>query len=143
MSRIKIHLPEKFSFSTTIPVRITDLNYGGHVGNDTVLSLIHEARMQFLKHFNYTELDFEGTSLIMGDAGIEFKNELFYGDTVTAFITATDFSGVGFDLYYKLVKEPNETIVALAKTGMICYNYDDRKVVRMPGKAKDKLSANN
>jgi acyl-CoA thioester hydrolase len=141
MSRIKIHLPEKFTFSTTIPVRITDLNYGGHVGNDTVLSLIHEARMQFLNHFNYTELDFEGTSLIMGDAGIEFKNELFYGDTVTAYVAAPDFSGVGFDLYYKLVKEPGETIVALAKTGMICYNYDIGKVVRLPGIAKDKLSA--
>src|SRR6476620_11210703 len=98
MSRIRIELPSKFDFTTNIPVRITDLNYGGHVGNDTVLSLIHEARMQFLNHFNYTELDFEGASLIMGDAGIEFKSELFYGDTVTAYIAAPEFSGVGFDL---------------------------------------------
>ena len=137
MARIKIELPEHFSFSTKIPIRITDLNYGGHVGNDTILSLIHEARVQFLKSFGYEELNTEGVSLIMGDAGIEFKAELFYGDVVTAFVTATNFSRVGFDLFYKLVR--NETIVATAKTGMICYNYDTRKVVSVPPGVKEKL----
>jgi YbgC/YbaW family acyl-CoA thioester hydrolase len=138
MARIKIDLPEQFHFSTKIPIRITDLNYGGHVGNDTVLTLIHEARVQFLKHYGYEELNVEGVSLIMSDAGIEFKAELFYGDIVTAFVTAINFSRVGFDLYYKLMREEN--IVALAKTGMICYNYDSRKVVSIPTGIKEKLS---
>jgi len=137
MARIRIELPEQFHFSTKIPVRITDLNYGGHVGNDTVLSLIHEARVQFLKHHDYEELNLEGVSLIMSDAGIEFKAELFYGDAVTAFVTATNFSRVGFDLYYKLMRD--ETIVAAAKTGMICYDYDSRKIVTIPAGVKDKL----
>src|SRR5688500_8579395 len=101
MARIKIDLPGSFSFQTTIPVRITDVNYGGHVGNDTVLSLVHEARMQFLKYHGYTELEFAGTSLIMNDAGIEFKQELFYGDTILASVTAGEFSKVSFDLFYK------------------------------------------
>jgi acyl-CoA thioester hydrolase len=138
MARIKIEFPEQFIFSTKIPIRITDLNYGGHVGNDTVLSLIHEARVQFLKSFNYKELNVEGVSLIMCDAEIEFKAELFYGDIITAFVTVNNFSRVGFDLYYKLMKE--ETLVTAAKTGMICYNYDTRKVVSLPQKVKEKLS---
>lgn len=138
MARIKIELPDHFQFSTKIPIRITDLNYGGHVGNDTILTLIHEARVQFLKNHDYEELNFEGVSLIMSDAAIEFKAETFYGDVITAFVTANNFSRVGFDVYYKLMK--NETIVALAKTGMICYNYDVKKVVGVPEKAKEKLS---
>ena len=77
MSRIRIELPSNFQFSTNISIRITDLNYGGHVGNDTILSLLHEARVQFLKSFGYTEMKFEGVSLIMSDVGIEFKKELF------------------------------------------------------------------
>ena len=139
MARIKIELPEQFHFSTEIPIRITDLNYGGHVGNDTVLTLIHEARVQFLRSHGYEELNIEGVSLIMSDAGIEFKAELFYGDVVTAFVTATNFSRAGFDLFYKLMK--NESIVALAKTGMICYNYDAKKVVSIPVKARERLSS--
>ena len=138
MARIKIELPEQFSFSTKIPIRITDLNYGGHVGNDTVLSVIHEARVQYLKSFGYEELNIEGVSLIMSDVGIEFKSELFYGDVITAFVTATDLSRIGFDLYYKLMRE--QTIVATAKTGMICYNYDTRKVVSLPTEVNEKLS---
>jgi len=60
MARIKIELPEKFSFETIIPIRITDLNYGNHVGNDTILSILHEARVQYLRHYDLEELDFAG-----------------------------------------------------------------------------------
>jgi acyl-CoA thioesterase FadM len=58
MARIKLQLPQQFIFSTLIPVRITDINYGNHVGNDAILSLLHEARMQFLNKAGYTELEF-------------------------------------------------------------------------------------
>lgn len=156
MAKIKIVLPEIFSFCATIPVRITDINYGGHVGNDAVLSLIHEARMQFLKGFGYSELKFAGVGLIMADAGIEFKNELFYGDIVTLSVTTGDFSKVSFDVYYKLEKilcqDPrNERdkqgdkriVVAVAKTGMICYDYENKKIVPIPEEAKNKLATGN
>jgi acyl-CoA thioester hydrolase len=139
MARIKINLPESFFFTATIPIRITDLNYGGHVGNDTVLSLLHEARVQFLNHFNYTELKFEGVALIMSDVAIEFKMELLYGDVIKAYVTAGDFGRVGFDMFYKLVNEKDERIVATAKTGMVCYDYEKRKVVAMPEEAARKL----
>lgn len=143
MPRIKISLPEAFSFTATIPVRITDINYGNHVGNDAVLSLIHEARMQFLTHYGFSELDCGGVGLIMADAGIEFKKEIFYGDKIEIKITAADFTSVGFDLYYLLQKtnSNNEIIVAAAKTGMVCYNYELKKVVSVPAIVKEKLSS--
>ena len=55
MTRIKIELPETYLFSTEIPVRITDLNYGNHLGNDAILSLLHEARVRFLAYYGWTE----------------------------------------------------------------------------------------
>jgi acyl-CoA thioesterase FadM len=134
MARIKVELPEHFSFLTTIPVRITDLNYGNHVGNDTILSMIHEARVQFLQHYGYGELTLAGVGLIMSDVAIEFKHELFYGDTVTVSVAAADFSKVAFDLYYKLEKKQTDTtqLIAVAKTGMVCYDYDKKKVAAVP-----------
>ncbi|MBK8951560.1 MAG: thioesterase family protein [Chitinophagaceae bacterium] len=141
MARIKILLPEKFSFSCKIPVRITDINYGGHVGNDSVLSIIHEARMQFLHHYGYSEMDLAGAGMIMADVAIEFKGELFYGDIITASVIATDFSKIGFNIMYLLEKETNEIkkTIAYAKTGMICYDYSARKIVIVPEVAKKKL----
>ena len=142
MSRIKITLPETFAFSTLIPIRIGDINYGNHVGNDAVLSIIHEARMQFFFQHSYTELDCGGVGLIMYDAGIEFKKELFYGDTLQVSVQASNFTQTGFDLFYKLEKKENgkSIIAAVAKTGMLCYNYDLKKIAFMPAALKEKLA---
>lgn len=141
MARIKIELPEIFSFSCEIPVRITDINYGGHVGNDTVLSIIHEARIRFLKNLGYSEMDFDGKGMIMADAAIEFKSELFYGDAVLASVTTGEISKIGFELYYKLEKETEgkRKLIATAKTGMICYDYEKKKIIPIPEKAKESL----
>ena len=122
MARIKIDLPESFSFSTSITVRITDLNYGAHVGNDTVLSFIHEARFHYLQSLGYTELNLEGVGLIM----------------------AVEFSRVGFDLVYKMEKNPADQpliTVALVKTMMVCFDYEQKKVAPLPEKAIFKLKA--
>jgi len=141
MARIKVELPEQFAFSTTIPVRITDLNYGKHVGNDTILSMIHEARVQYLKQLGYGELDLAGVGVIMSDVGIEFKSELFYGDEVIVSVAAADISKIAFDLYYKLEKLTNEKWVAVsfARTGMVCYDYKAKKIAPVPKEAINKL----
>src|SRR5580765_1898875 len=141
MERIKIHLPGNFNFSTIIKIRITDLNYGGHVGNDSFLSLIHEARQQFLNHFGYTELEIENVSLIMADAAIEFKKELNYGDEIKISVAANGFDKYGFDIFYKLdiLKGENLFLVGKAKTGMLCYDYQNKKLMSVPEKLKDTL----
>lgn len=138
MAKIQIDLPAEFLFSAIIPVRITDLNYGGHVGNDTILSIIHEARAQFLKQFDYTEKDLGGVAIIMSNVVINFKKELFYGDVVTASVAATNFSGASFDIVY-LLKKNTGVVIAEALTGMVCFDYEKRKVVALPEKVKNLL----
>lgn len=144
MNRIKIELPENFTFSTNITIRVTDLNYGGHVGNDSFLSLIHEARQQFLISHGYKELEIAGIGLIMADVAIEFRKELNYGDVVKISVTAKDFDRLGFDLFYKLeVTSGEETVLAgKAKTGMICFDYIAKKKVPVPEEVIQKLLVN-
>ena len=55
MPRVKVTLPESFLFTVELPIRITDLNYGAHLGNDALLSLLHEARVKFLAHLGQPE----------------------------------------------------------------------------------------
>ncbi len=142
MSRIKIDLPASFQFTTHISIRITDLNYGGHVGNDTVLSIIHEARIQFLQQYGFSEMNFGGVGMIMSDVGIEFKNELFYGDKVKISVAIAEISKVSFALYYKLEKEMEDKLIlaAVSRTGMVCYNYTTKKIAAFPEEVKNKMS---
>jgi acyl-CoA thioester hydrolase len=142
MARIKIEIPGRIIGSFHIPIRIADINYGSHVGNDAFVSIIHEARMQWLKQYGYTELKIEGIGLIMSDLALEFKNESFYGDVAEVKLGAGEISRVGFDLYYQLfVNRNNETILlANAKTGMVCYDYNAKKVAVIPEKLKIMLA---
>jgi acyl-CoA thioester hydrolase len=150
MARIRIDFPGSFPFTTLIAVRITDVNFGGHVGNDAILSIIHEARMQFLKHYGYSETDFGGSGLIMSDVVINYKNEAFYGDTFRISVGVTNISRVTFDVVYLIEKEssrlkshlsPLTVTVAEAKTGMVCFDYSRRKVTALPEEAKIKWNA--
>ena len=142
MARVKLELPANFHFSINIPVRITDINYGGHVGNDSILSILHEARMQFFKSLDYTEMVFGGVGLIMSDVIIEFKNELFYGDSLIASVVSGEFTQVSFEIFYKLetYRGVNKVLIAVAKTGMVCYDYKNKKIVAVPNEARNKLA---
>jgi acyl-CoA thioesterase FadM len=142
MERVKISLPGNFNFSTIIQIRITDLNYGGHVGNDNFLSLIHEARQQFLNHFGYTEFEIGNTSLIMTDAALEFKKELNYKDEIKISVAASNFDKYRFDVFYKLeiIAGQNLILAGIAKTGMLCYNYELKKIVSVPEKFRSTLT---
>lgn len=143
MARIKIEISQQVMASFNIPIRIADINYGNHVGNDAFVSIIHEARMQWLQQHGYTELNIEGTGLIMGDLSIEFKNESFYGDVVEVKIGAGEVSRASFNLYYQLSAKRNNEIILLAnaKTGMVCYDYAAKKVVAIPEQLKAILIA--
>ncbi|HXS57650.1 MAG TPA: thioesterase family protein [Hanamia sp.] len=141
MARIKIELPAESIASFNIPVRITDINYGNHVGNNSIVEIIHEARFQFLQQYQFTEMDAGGTGLILNELIVEFKNESFYGDIVNVKIFAGEISKKSFEIYYQLIALRSENIViAHAKTGVVCYNYSERKVESIPEKLKSILT---
>jgi len=143
MPRIKITIPEKFIFKTEIPIRITDINYGGHLGNDSLLSIIHEARVRFLNHLGYSESDVEGVGIIMIDSAIEYKSEGFYGDELLVEIAINDFTGIGCDFVYRLSNKKTLREIAVAKTGIVFFDYNKRKTAPVPPEFKKKIEGLN
>ena len=142
MPRTRLDIPENSLGTFMIPIRITDINYGNHVGNDAFVTIIHEARMQWLKQYDYTELNIETIGLIMSDLVVEFKNESFYGDQVEVKLSVGEVSRVSFELYYQLmaIRANEKFLLANAKTGMVCYDYAAKKVAMVPEKLKEILS---
>ncbi|KDE39506.1 MAG: acyl-CoA thioesterase [Nitrincola lacisaponensis] len=139
MPRIKIDMPDNYLFTTEIPVRISDINYGGHLSNDAMLSIIHEARIRFLNQYQYSELDIEGYGIIMTDSAIVYKAEGFHRDTLQIAIAVADFNKYGCDLYYLLTNKQNAKEIAHAKTGIVFFDYQARKVVPVPEAFKDRM----
>ena len=145
MARVKLLIPNHKIFATEIGVRITDINYGNHVGNDAFVRIVHEARVQWLTSNNYTELNIEGTSLIMADLAVEYKGESFYGDILKVEITVGEISRAGFELYYQIQtnRNGNSFLIVKAKTGMVCYNYEEKKVRELPERFIALLNSGN
>ena len=134
MARVKLELPERFPFATDIPVRITDINYGGHLGNDALLSILHEARVKFLRKYGFSEIDVDGRSIIMADVVIVYRSESFYGDVARIEIAVTDLQPHGCDFVYKVTNRDNGKEIARAKTGVVFFDYEKKKIVPAPQK---------
>lgn len=139
MDRIKLNPPKQYAFETKLKIRISEINYGNHLANDAILGLVHEARLQFLKQFGYTEIDLEGKGLIMADVGIQYKNQAFHGDELLCKVAACHPGKMGFSMYYELSNPDKGQVVALAKTGMVCFDYNQRKIAKLPEKAVQQL----
>jgi len=142
MGRVKLKFPaDNPLFSCTVAVRISDINYGNHLGNDSVLSIIHEARMQFLSQWGYTELSAGGNSLIMADVMIAYKGEAFYGELLTIEIYTEDITERSFDMLYRISTVRNNAVVPIAhaKTGMICFDYERRIITTLSDELKSRL----
>jgi acyl-CoA thioesterase FadM len=98
---------------------------------------MHEARVRFLSSEGFGELSFAGNSLIMADLAIEFKSEILYGDQVEVQVGISSITRSGFDLVYlvKGQRKGQPFLAARAKTAMICFDYENKKVVAMPSAA--------
>ena len=130
MARISIDLPPRFTFATEIPIYINHINYGNHLDNSALLSLVSEARVRFFKSLDYTELNVEGYGIIVADAAIQYKSEAFHAEVLVIQMTANDFNKYGCDLVWQITDQASE--VARGKHGIMFFDYGVRKPALVP-----------
>lgn len=132
MARIQISLPDPVLFETLLEVRIGDINYGNHMANDAILRYAHEARLRFLQSLGYSELDVVGSGIIMADAAICYKAEVFHGNHLRLKLGIADVHHHGFDMIYQAVDDNSGKEVARLKTGIVFFDYTHRKIAPVP-----------
>lgn len=132
MARVQIKMPSTFEFFTELDVRITDVNYGNHLANDAVLSLLHEARVRWLRANNLGEANVDGLILIMSDAAVAYRAEGFAGDRLRIEVAATEPSRVSCDIVYRVTRISDAKLIVEAKTGVVFLDPASRKVARLP-----------
>ena len=141
MARIKLDFPEPIIFSTELEVRADSINYGGHVGNDKFLSLAQEARIRLFRALGYkNEAEMAGhIGVIMTDAAIVYKSQLFIGDQLRIEMSLTDMNKYGFDFYYRILNLTSDKMGAIVKTGVIGFDYDSDKICPFPEEFFERL----
>ncbi len=135
MPRLRLLPLATYPFAHAITVRTTDLNYGGHLGNDRLLTLVHEARVAFLAAHGWSERDCAGVALIMADAAIVYQGEAFAGDLLRIEMAAGEPARTGFRLFARVTRPADGAEIALVETGMVCFDYAARRPLPLPGAA--------
>ncbi len=132
MARIKLKPLDKYEYEYNRTLQVKDINYGGHLSNDSVVTILHEARIDLLNKLGVNELDLgdKATSIIMADLIVNYTGEGFLLDQVKVLSHIDDLSAVSFRIYHKIIK--GDKSLALAEVGILSYNYKDKQIVEIP-----------
>ena len=141
MPRIKVELPERFTFATEIPVRAQHINGAGHVDNAQLVVLISEARAAFFVGLGYNQNNVEGLGTVISDAAFQYISEAFEGETLVFRLTANDFNKYGGDIVCRVSDRETEREVARAKLGFVFFDYSARKVAPIPARFLARVGA--
>lgn len=137
MARLRLDLPERFPYATDLEVRITDLNYGAHLAHDRLLSLLHEARVRFLRKHGLSEADCGGAMLVVADVAVVYRAEAFAGEVLQVEIACGTPERVACDLWYRVTRTSDRRLVAEAKTGLVFLDPATRRPTAVPRAVRD------
>jgi acyl-CoA thioester hydrolase len=132
MPKVKLKKQESYEFEYKKVLQVRDINYGGHLGNDALVSLTHEARLNLLRTLGFSELDLgDGkTGIIMADLAVNYLGEGFMFDELAIESHIDEISAVSFRIFHHFLK--GEKTIALAETGIIAFDYKERSIVSIP-----------
>src|SRR5512136_118397 len=131
MSRTEIRLPDRFLFSTNIPIRNSDINAGRHVAFHMVLSFTEEARIRFWRSLGYSGGK-QDVAVITVDAAVIYKQQGFYGQTLKVEVGLADFHAKGCDMVFRMSNLETGEEMFRAKTSLLFFDYQQQKVVPVP-----------
>jgi len=128
----------RFGFLFSYRVGVADINYGGHVANSAVLNIFQDARIAFLASLGpYSEVDLGGCGVIMPEAHVYYRQEMFMGDELVVGLRVSELKRSSFCLDYRIERQGQVT--AEGQTVLVCFDYKKRKPCRMPMEFKTAL----
>ena len=144
MARLHLDFPEEqYYYSTPLTVRVTDINGANHLGNDSMISMISEARARFLYEFGVRETEGDGTGIIITDLATTYRAEAHARDQLLFEVGVMDFNKYGGDITFRVTRPRDKTLIAMAKSGFVFYNYKSSEVVAMPDDFRAKFPRAN
>lgn len=119
-------------FTTVTPVRITDINYGMHVGLPAIAGIFHNARVLFLNKFGFNEMDIDGVGIIQINANYRFKHETLFNMNLRININISTVDKSKFVLKYQALNDDNGLMMVEAEEEFACFDYKKKRLVRVP-----------
>ena len=142
MTSVKIEQRKAYPIKTELKVRVSDLNYGAHLGYDSLLGLAHQARIEIFSRWGADELDLgDGkTGLIVVDLAVSYRGEAFLNEILVFETAAVEIRHGSFRLAHRVLKSGGGH-VALIEIGCVAFDYAARRTSRLPDSFRENLAA--
>ncbi len=137
MAKIEINTPSVFGFQTEIDVLIQHINRANHLANEHIIAFLNEARTRYSNTLDYSRMGISSKNFINADLAVIYKSEGHHGDRLLIEVAAQDFSKYGCDFVYRISKKGSNDTVAIAKTAMLHFNYDEKRLAAVPENFED------
>lgn len=130
MARLVLQFPEDvYCYATTVTVRNTDINSANHLSNDAMIS---EARSRFLFEYGFGEPTATSLGFIVTDLAITYRAEAHARDQLRFEVGVMDFNRYGGDVIFRISRPADGTLIAMAKSGFVFFDYPRSNVEPMP-----------
>ncbi|MGQ7245970.1 acyl-CoA thioesterase [Halomonas sp. V046] len=140
MERVRLEFPQAAVVHRhPMTVRITDMNYGRHLGHDALVSLLHEARVAALAACGLSEAELGGYPSVAADLAVQYQAEARWPD---ALVVDTAFLEPGrktITVYQRMRRERDERVVATARLNLMLVDPATGRPVVVPTSVRDAL----
>lgn len=123
-----------------LTVRVTDMNYGRHLGHDTVVSLLHEARVHAFSALALSEWDMHGYPSVVADLAVQYQREARWPDALTIETAVPEPQGKALTVYQRILQRDGEHIVATARVNQLLIDTNSGRPVAIPEPIKQALA---
>lgn len=133
MARIQLNFPEHaFTYCTEHLVHPSEINAAHHVSSETMVAIISKVRAAFMNTYDLEDVPVAGLGFIMTDLAVCYRSEAHAGDLLHIEAGMLDLNPYGGDIIFRLSKAHPEKLVALAKYGIVFFDYNTNTVRPIP-----------
>lgn len=133
MERVKLDFPaEAVIHRHLLTVRVTDMNYGRHLGHDAVVSLLHEARIQAFAALDLPEWDMHSHPSVVADLAIQYHSEARWPDALLIETAVPEPQGKALIIYQRIYQADSEQLVATSRVNQLLIDLATGRPAEVP-----------
>ncbi|MGM0825174.1 MAG: acyl-CoA thioesterase [Pseudomonadota bacterium] len=133
MERVQLDFPDAAIIHRhSLSVRVTDMNYGRHLGHDALVSLLHEARSQAFAALDLPEWDMHGYPSVVADLAVQYQSEARWPDALVIETAVPPPEGKALTVYQRMVHADTGKPVATARVNQLLIDMAAGRPVAVP-----------
>ncbi len=139
MAKIKLTFPGNVVFSQSIDITCKEINAAGHLANEAIFAYTDQARDAFLKSKKINGYKHNDIGLIIVNNTAVYLNQAYENDCINIEIAIGEKTLKSVELFFRLISQKRNREVALVQTTFLCYDYNNKHVIKIPAWLDDVL----